>query len=352
MLGRWILRLRSQKHISRQQRPELAAPVLLKAPAVAIESDARLVSDALGDPAFAEIEAYPHTGAFGRAYHSAIHGNLDRSFAVCAKGDIALVCLCAPVKGKLGFYGMPVRLIARRCLDSNSHGIAVRLAYSHLHDIARTQGASEVVIRENSTAMLSPIGKEALARGGAATVALMARVDLSLGLPAWRKALRRSFRSLLNWGRNNLSVQFINNANADRSLFNQYRQFHAEVAGRVTRSGASWDVMYDWITRGKGELILGFLDAKLVTGTLLIDGTRTCIYASGVNDRSLFDKPLAHYPLWLAFERAQARGMTTFELGEIPFHGAVSEKEYKIGYFKRGFATNIDIHLDWYWSPA
>jgi hypothetical protein len=130
------------------------------------------------------------------------------------------------------------------------------------------------------------------------------------------------------------------------------KDFHAEVAGRVTRAQASWDVMYDWVARGCGELILGSLDGRLVAGSLFVDGTQTCIYASGVYERSLFDKPLAHYPVWLGIEHAHARGMKTLELGEVPAKGAVSDKEFQIGYFKRGFATDLDDHWVWRWTPG
>ena len=80
----------------------------------------------LSDPEFAEIEAYPHTGAFGRTYHPAIHGNHDLSFAVGANDVAVLICLCAPLDGKLGFYGMPLRLIGRRGLDGDTHRAAVQ----------------------------------------------------------------------------------------------------------------------------------------------------------------------------------------------------------------------------------
>jgi lipid II:glycine glycyltransferase (peptidoglycan interpeptide bridge formation enzyme) len=89
-----------------------------------------------------------------------------------------------------------------------------------------------------------------------------------------------------------------------------------------------------------------------VAGSLFIDGTRTAIYASGVYDRSKFDKPLAHYPVWLGIEHAHARGMATLELGEVPPREAVSEKEYQIGYFKRGFATRIDTNTVWRWAAV
>ena len=77
----------------------------------------------------------------------------------------------------------------------------------------------------------------------------IAYVDLAAGPAAWRAALRKSSRSLINWGRRNLSISYVNKDTPDRALFDQYRAFHAEVAGRVTRSEASWAVMYDWITQ-------------------------------------------------------------------------------------------------------
>ena len=73
-------------------------------------------------------------------------------------------------------------------------------------------------------------------------------------------------------------------------------------------------------------------------------------HASGVYDRTLFDKPLAHYPVWLGIERAQLRGMKTLELGVVYDKGTVSDKEYQIGYFKRGFATHIENYTVWRWS--
>ena len=154
---------------------------------------------------------------------------------------------------------------------------------------------------------------------------------------------------MINWGRRNLSIHCVNKETPNRALFDRYREFHAEVAGRITRPEQSWNVMYEWIALGGGELILAFLEDRLVAGSMFIDGKETLIYASGVYDRAEFDKPLAHYPVWLGIERAHARGIKILELGDIPIRGDKSEKEYQIGYFKRGFATHIDTQRVWRW---
>lgn len=314
--------------------------------------DTSPIDNLLDTPEFAHIEAYPHTGAFGRNYHASIHGRIDRSFAVCVDGAAALICLCAPLAGKLSYYGMPLRLTLRRNLDDDTVRVAVNLAFSHLDRLAAAQESGEAIVYGESGSLSSLIGQACRLRGGTASIEPIAYVDLTAGPTAWRAALRKSSRSLINWGRRNLVISCVDQQRSDRILFDQYRQFHADISGRVTRTEASWSVMYDWIARGNGELILGFLEGRLVAGSMFIDGNTVCIYASGVYDRSQFDKPLAHYPVWLGIDHAQARGMKTLELGAVPPRDAVSDKEYQIGYFKRGFATHVEDHIVWRWSPT
>lgn len=313
-------------------------------------TDPAIFERILADPAFARIAAHPHTGTFGRIYHTAVHGNHDWSFAVCANGAPALVCLCAPLEGKLGFYGMPLRLIARHNLDADTCQAAVKLAVLHIDDLMEEHRLREAFMQDDFDQRASPIAEACRLRDATRSSRHIAYVDLAAGPAAWRAALRKSSRSLINWGRRNLSINCVNNVTPDRALFEQYRAFHAEVAGQVTRSEASWTIMYEWITQGFGELIMAFYENRLVAGSMFIDGTETSIYASGVYDRTHFDKPLAHYAVWLGIEHAHERGMKMLELGLVPPQGTVPDKEYQIGYFKRGFATHIVEHTVWHWS--
>jgi hypothetical protein len=322
-------------------------PVLILSAA----SDPAAFDRTLSDPQFAQIDSHPVYGEFGRAYYPAIHRNRDCSFAVIADGTPALICLCAPLDETIGFYGRPLRFVARRGLDDNSCGAAVQATFSHLDELAQQRQPCEALVLNEATDLASLIEEGSRARGATMQYRPVAYVDLTAGRAAWRAALRKSFRSLVNWGRRNLSIAYVNEETSDRALFERYREFHAEVSGHITRSHQSWDVMYEWITGGGGELILGFFDGKLITGSMFLDGTEVSAYASGVYDRAQFDKPLAHYPVWLGIERAQARGMKTLQLGPVPPQGTVSEKEYTIGYFKRGFATDIATQLVCKWRP-
>jgi hypothetical protein len=306
----------------------------------------------LRDPAFAEIEIYPHTGTFGRTYHPAIHGNRDRSFAVSLDGAPALVCLCAPVDSAVTFYGMPLRPVFRPKLSDQQRRDALDAMVSHLDSLAGAESLGEVLVVDVPSDNSSIMADKFRAHGAAMTEQQISYVDLAAGPETWRKTLRKSSRSLINWGRRNLHIAYVNAATPDRTEFDRYQAFHAAVAGRVTRPQASWDVMYDRIVRGGGELIMAYFEGRLVAGSMFIDGTATSIYASGVYDRERFNKPLAHYPVWLGMERTQGRRLRTLELGAVYERGAVSEKEYQIGYFKRGFATRLESQRLWRWQTG
>jgi len=168
----------------------------------------------------------------------------------------------------------------------------------------------------------------------------IAWVELKDRKTKWYPGLRKSYHSLINWGERNLRIEIINKDNFDTDDCDNLRLFHLKVAGRETRKLETWLLQYEEIQQGRGEIIFGYLDNKLVTGSMFIDGKTICVYWTGVYDRNHFDKirPLTHYPLWLAIQRARARGMKWMELGEID---GDTEKAKSIGFFKSGFATHI-----------
>lgn len=303
--------------------------------------------------AFAEIEAHPQTGAYARLYYPAVHGDAcrDVSFAVLVDDKPAAVVLCTILSGKLCLYGLPLRLFLADEAAANAQQLAVKAALVEIDRLAALHGATEVVVRDEAGPTLTELGVACLGREARADVKVVADVDLTLGEEAWRQALRRRYRSLVNWGQRSLAIEIVDRANPDKGTFDRFREFHRRIAGRVTRPLASWDVMSSHVADGGGELILGTLDGRLVSAILFVDGTRTTIYMTGVFDREHFDKPLAHYVMWLGMERAKARGRARFELGDVEFRGLVDDKNYQIGYFKRGFATRLATHLVWRWSP-
>ncbi len=306
-------------------------------------------------PAFAAGEHHPFFSRTGRRFYAATYdAAMDTSFAIVRGTRPLMIVWCNVHDGILGLFGQPMIFLPFAGLGEAERTSATDAAFSTIDDIASEHRATSVEIREEITgSSMSAIGRGCVARGGAVQVRQHGIFDLSLDEKMFHSSVRKSFQSLINWGRRNMRVAYINQSNADAGLFDAFREFHARIAGRVTRSPASWQAMFEWITSGGGELALAYLDGDtLVAGTMTVDGSREAYYASGVYDRERFEKPLAHFPLYDAILRSRARGMRVFDLGILHAKNSVSDKEYNIGYFKRGFATSIQMHLAWRWEPV
>jgi hypothetical protein len=300
------------------------------------------------------MERYPTYDKWGRRYLAAVFDGQrrDTSFAVLEGEQPILLAACAAGAGALDYWGLPIHIFVHERLTESEKARAIALAFSHLESLLAHHQVSRLVLQDELIGSeLSLLGEQCHRRDLTAAVSFSGLCDVSKGEAGMRVGLRKSFRSLINWGRRNLKVVCLNKANPDRALFQRYQDFHFAVAGRSTRPQTSWDIMYDWIVDGHGEIVFGWLSDDLVAGTVVLDGTEVAVYASGVYDRAHFDKPIAHWPLWLAMLNAAERGVGIFDLGDLPVKGTVTDKEYSIGYFKRGFATRIRARVQWMSGP-
>lgn len=171
-----------------------------------------------------------------------------------------------------------------------------------------------------------------------------AYTNLELELSQIKRMIRKSFRSLINWGGKNLDTHIVNKQNWNEDLFEDFRLFHIRVSGRETRSKESWDFQQKMILEGEGFLVLGFLEKKMVSGALILTGTETCFYAVGVNDRELMAQKVAvgHFTIYRSIEIAKSLGLKRFIFGKVG-PSFDSEKETAIGQFKKGFSTDIEF---------
>ncbi len=299
------------------------------------------------------IAAHPITGEFGRRYYRELAGSgyVDRGFAIVQSEAPMAMVLCGVSGASLDYFGMPARIFLRSGLTSDLIESTIAAAFKKIDDILKDHCLESATVADfDSGGQLSAVGKQCVNRGATAAVHIGGTCDLRGGETALRRGLRKSYRSLINWGERNLNMEFVGRQNADKSLFRQYQELHKAVAGRSTRSQESWDVMFEWIAGGGGELALGYLKSgELVAGTLVVDGADVASYASGAYDRNRFDKPISHWPLWLAINRSAERGRTTFDLGELPI-APEDRKEADIGFFKRGFTDVFSTWMSWNWT--
>lgn len=292
------------------------------------------------------VDARVRYGAFARHYYPVAFAGLrqDASFAIVDGGGPRLLAAATLGDGHLDYYGMPVALFPTDPGDA----AAVAAAFAHIDALMEVHGLSQAAIADTALSdRLSPVGEACVNRRFLPSLRMTAWADLSEGEASLRRGLRKSYKSLLNWGKANMTVSVVDRRNPDRAWFDRYQAFHHHVAGRAARAQDTWDSLFAWIQSGRGELVLGMVGGELVAGTLVADAEGSAYYVSGVYDRERFDKPMAHWPLWVAMLRAHERGLTRFELGDVPVEGAASAKEVAIGFFKRGFASEVATTLVW-----
>ena len=305
-------------------------------------------ADAMRDLTPVEQEPGSSRGLFGRDYFPAVFGDsaIDRSFAVLTGSRPCLVVRCMEIGDAVDFYGMPCLIKTSGEMPQKLLRAVLRAAADYLRQT--TRHAKYWLIQEPIGESASPVGEFLLSEGAAPSVVPQAVVDLSLSTDEIYRHVRKSYRSLINWGRKNISLSYVNDETTDGVEFDAFQAFHHQVAGKVTRSQESWDVMYEHVCRGNGELSLGRLDdGSLVSAVLLMQGRTDVVYSSGVFDRTKFDKPLAHWPVYNALVRAKERGKVICTLGPVPSGANATKTELDIAQFKRGLATRIDLSLHW-----
>jgi len=319
-----------------------------------VEGDARRLIVLDGAARFPGLEDNPVFGAFGYRYFPSVFGERcrDLSFFVSLDGIPALLVECDVVDGILTRYSQPMQFMYADDLADVAKATALRFALKQLDTYGREQGVSQILISEPTPRnILSGLGRACLARDAEYWLRIDALVDLSLPEVTLYRDVRKSFKSLINWGRRHMTMEHVNCENPSRQGFDAYRSLHASVAD-ASRPDASWDEQFSTICAGSGELLLGYLDGDLVAGTLIVDGERRAVYASGAYDRSRFEQPISHWPVYSAILRSRARGLSICDLGEIPAHGRASKKSCSVGHFKKGFTSRLVPRMIWQYKPG
>lgn len=295
--------------------------------------------------------ALPFT-ALGRSYYAAAYGEgaTDHSFGFAdADGWCALVPCNAARPDALTWYEFPIEIWVRPGLSAASMRKLARDILGTLRQRARSIGATHVRLREAHDPLLNGIlSALLLEKELVASPSFAVLVDLSLPDDELFAAMRSGHRQQVRAGERIMALTHVDADNPDRDLFDRYRELHAEVSGRVTRPRASWDRMFDLVAAGQGHLVLSRWQGELLGGTLMLDAGEISYYASGAYLRNHFDKPLAHYPLFTAIQRARARGRRQVHIGEvIPPLLMDSAKERSINSFKLGFSGSVAPSRIW-----
>jgi FemAB family protein len=128
------------------------------------------------------------------------------------------------------------------------------------------------------------------------------------------------------------------------AVWNNFKGLHIQVSGRQTRSDDSWACQLDAM-RSRDAFLVYLLDEtdRMIGGGYFTLTHTEGLYAVGVYDRTLFDKPVGYLVQYEAIKEMIRRGIRWYKLGALPCASdipAPTEKEISIGAFKKHFSSH------------
>lgn len=268
-------------------------------------------------------------------YYKIYFGNTykDYSIVVFDKSDFYICSFAFTNNNIYSFFGSPVHIMNIQG-DENILNVAFNDFFTKLHTISVVE---KIYIYDHNRVTFHYFEKLEFSK-----IFHQANIALSLSEANIRMNVRKSYKSLINWGYKNLQIQVLDYSNITIDKFESFHRFHIEVAGRVTRSNESWTQQYNAICQKKGTLVLGYLNNVLVSGVYTAYGKAKAYYGVAVNNRDLMAQhlPIGHVLLIEAILKAKQDGLEQFILGDVAVSG--DEKLDAIAKYKRGFTNSVD----------
>lgn len=290
-------------------------------------------------PLLKKINNHYFRNVHSQSYYREYLGDDNRNRTIIVRRRetpiLALTRLCKA--NEINFAGQPSEIIS--VVDKIESRMATVEMISHLKKMSKNVRLSGA-INNNSIVI-----KELAAFITSINHSYHGYVDLRLPRESYKKVLRKSYKSLINWGEKNFSIRLADQNATDLSEFKAFQNLHLRASGKSTRSEATWSKQFDTISAGFGFLINAYYNDKIVGGCYIMNDQKQAFYAVAAGNRDLMGQniPVNHFPLYHAIRHCQNLGLTKFNFGNVSTDQTDSKKLKNINQFKRGFCTDISI---------
>lgn len=270
------------------------------------------------------------------------------SFLVLQDNETVGLVLCSVLDKKITHPDGAV-MIYLFTQEDRQKNILYTSILEYIDEKARQYGCNEIIIKDRlPNGCLSVLGTKLFNQRYQSRLTFEMAIDYkNFSESGFQKNIRKSYKSLIHWGRKNLKITYVNKDSLCFENFCAFQDFHYKVAKRKTRSDESWKRQYEIIQQGFGELILAYYNGNLAAGSLYVDHGEVSIYFTGVYERDLFNFGISHFLLYDGICRSYGRGKTRlFSLGY--FDTDIQDPKWRnIQFFKKGFCDELTPIVLW-----
>lgn len=254
------------------------------------------------------------------------------------------ICLIQFTNGEeLSFFGSPTDVFFDDSFPSKSKNQAFGELFVKLEQMIKEQNIKSLNFFENPYFLLKYYEQDGVTFSS--KIVFENSIDLSLSEEDIKMGVRKSYKSLLNWGQKNLDIKVYDSTNMTDEVMTEFEDFHVAVAKRHTRSHESWMLQSKAVQQDMGYVVMGYYNGKLVTATLVLNGNTDCYYGVCVNDRELMAQnlPIGHYGLFKSILLAKEKGFAKFNFGDVSNNS--DPKVNAIVKYKRGFSNLLHTRI-------
>lgn len=169
-------------------------------------------------------------------------------------------------------------------------------------------------------------------------------VDLSADTDTILRRMRKGHKAAIKqvMKESGYRIDIFDSTNVTKDKVWRFKEIHRIDAGRVTRTDASWECMYEWILSGNGTLVMLWLDSLQDYGAaaLIMHYKDAAYYASFATlDAAILNGHGGYAIQWEAIKHLKALGITRYETGDNHFTPGASDKLSEISKYKKGFRS-------------
>ena len=242
---------------------------------------------------------------------------------------------------ELSFFGSPIEVFA---IDDSPVKVMARAyqeLFAKIESFKSTYGVRIIRFSDNQHFVF----KYYSTPGFKEKITYHSYIDLSKTEEEIYMNVRKSYKSLINWGKRSMTFELYDNTNITPEVFDTFENFHIITSGRRTRSHESWLLQFKAVKEGMGFVVFGRLHDELVTAILILSGEKECFYGVCVNRRDLMaqKQPIGHATLLRCIYLAKEKGFKIFNVGNVT--DREDPKANDIVKYQRGFNTILKAKL-------
>lgn len=171
-------------------------------------------------------------------------------------------------------------------------------------------------------------------------------VNLSLDKKNLWSNLRKSFKSLINNGKDKFNIFVMDYNNPDFEIHENYRELHHKTSGRVTRIIETFNLQFEMLKEDNAILIGLQHGDRFIAFSYFLHNKTGAYYASASDDPDFeTDVPVGHCIIWTAIEYYKKKNLEYLDMGLQQFSHQIfdhpSQKDISLSFFKRGFGGVI-----------